>query len=455
MTGVGAASLGRRFALHLQASGLLSDVERPLVALSGGLDSVCLLHLLRFAVTPVAVEAAHFDHAMRPDSGADADWVRGLCTAWRVPLALGRAERPPRSEAAARDMRYAFLHEAAERIGAGAILTAHHADDQAETVLFRLARGTGLTGLAGIPARRGLIARPLLPFTRAELRAYAHACGLRWREDVSNRSLRFARNRIRHTVLPALESTRPGAARRIARLAERAAEAESAWQAVTRTAVADALVERFPSGYALARDRMLAYHPHVRARVIRHLLNELGSRPGRSGTRAAVEFISSGASGSGIEIAGGVRLEREFGRIVIRLRLDAVTVDRPLIIRAAAPGSGSFVAGGQRYVAQWAPTPRGAETRHTAAFDPSSLQFPLELRSWRPGDRIRLQYGRKKLKKLLQEQRIGRADRARAAILCDAGGSVLWVVGVARSVEARPAPGPSVFTLTVLHGESL
>src|SRR5690606_8586295 len=144
---------------------ILGVHQRVVVALSGGLDSVVLLHLLRFG-TARTVCAAHFDHAMRSDSGADALWVSGLCRAWGVPLAAARAEDPPRSEAAARELRYAFLHAAAERFAADALATAHHADDQAETVLFRLARGTGLAGLAGIPARRGIIARPLLAFTR-------------------------------------------------------------------------------------------------------------------------------------------------------------------------------------------------------------------------------------------------------------------------------------------------
>jgi tRNA(Ile)-lysidine synthase len=449
------ASLRLRFERHLRDTRLLGRARQLLVAFSGGLDSACLLHLLRFGGSRLRVHAAHYDHAMRAGSAADADWVRGLCRAWDVPLARGRAERAPRSEAAARDLRYAFLHDAAARTGADLILTAHHADDQAETVLFRMARGTGLAGLAGIAVRRGLIVRPLLPFTRAELLAYARACGLQWREDPSNRGLRFARNRIRLTLLPALESLRPGATRRIAALAERAAEAESAWRTVVRAAVGEAVLSRSPREFALARDRLLSYHPHVRARVMRHLLNELGSRPDRAGTRAAVEFISSGASGGGIELAGGVRLEREFDRILIRSRPAATPVDTPLVIRTTASGSGSFVAGGQRYLAQWTTEPRGAGAGHTAAFDPSSLQFPLELRAWQPGDRIRLPYGSKKLKKLLQERRVGHGGRARVPVLGDAAGRILWVVGVARSDEAPPPQGPPTFTVTVLDGEPL
>jgi tRNA(Ile)-lysidine synthase len=444
-----------RFVRHLERSGLLADVERPLVALSGGVDSVCLLHLLRFTpgLDHFELRAAHFDHAMRDGSAADADWVRGLCRAWAVPLELDRAGSAPRSEAEARARRYAFLRRAAEQTGADAILTAHHADDQAETLLFRLARGTGPAGLAGIRARRGRVVRPLLPFTRTEVLAYARACRIHWRDDPTNRSERYVRNRIRLVLLPLLETVRPGATRRLARLADHAAEAESAWSAVTRSALARALIGRSDSEFVLARERLLAYHPHIRGRVLRHLLNELGSRPGSAGTRAAVEFISSGASGGAIELPGGVRLVRDFDRLRVLLLDGQAPGGSALVIGSAEAGSGSFVAGGQSYQAQWAPEPRGAGVGLTAAFDLSSLVFPLELRGWRPGDRIRLGYGSKKLKKLWQERRVGRRDRARVPVLADAAGRVLWAAGLARSNDALPQREQPVFTLTVTDGE--
>ena len=142
-----------------------------LAAVSGGADSVVLLHLLRFAGDElgITVSAAHFDHAMRPGSAPDAEWVAGLCAAWGVPLVRRRADRALRSEAEAREARYAFLAGARGRVEADWIATAHHADDQAETVLFRALRGTGVAGLAGIApvdAARRLV-RPLLPFRRA------------------------------------------------------------------------------------------------------------------------------------------------------------------------------------------------------------------------------------------------------------------------------------------------
>jgi tRNA(Ile)-lysidine synthase len=442
------------FHAHLGESGLLAGERRLLIALSGGLDSVCLLHLLRFPRASFELHAAHFDHGMRADSARDADWVRGLCRAWNVPLAEQRSGRPPRSEAAAREQRYDFLHGAAVAAAADVILTAHHADDQAETVLFRLIRGTGVAGLAGIPARRGQVVRPLLPFPREALRGYAAAVGLRWREDRTNADPGYARNRLRHVVLPSLEAVRPGAARHIAALAQRAAESETAWRHVVEGALGDVLTARGEDAFALARERLLGYHPHVRARVLRHLLNELGCRPDRTGTRVAAEFISAGASGSRIDLAGRVRISREFDTIRLSREPRAHGgTDEPLRIRDARPGAGRFTAAGQRYEARWTLARQEPHAR-CAVFDLASLQFPLELRGARPGDRLRLTYGSKKLKKLFQEQRVGRGARAHVPVLCDAQGAVLWAVGVGRSVVAPPQAGEPVFTITVLDGDS-
>ncbi|HWK89351.1 MAG TPA: tRNA lysidine(34) synthetase TilS, partial [Longimicrobium sp.] len=214
-----------RFRRNLEALGLTGQGAHVLVAVSGGCDSVALLHLLRFAAGDGGprVTAVHFDHAMRPGSEGDARWVAGLCGAWGVPLVAARAEAAPRTEAEAREARYAFLLRAKAEAGATHLATAHHADDQAETVLFRVLRGTGIAGLAGIPAadERGVV-RPLLPFWRAEIRRYARAHGLRWRTDPTNRLLDLARNRIRHDLLPLLRTFNPAIEEALARTAAQA-----------------------------------------------------------------------------------------------------------------------------------------------------------------------------------------------------------------------------------------
>lgn len=445
------ARLDHAFHRHLLRSGLVPSGSTVLAAVSGGLDSVVLLDLLRAEAergTIGRVAVAHFDHRMRPASAADAAWVRGLCRAWDLPFEGGVADAVPRSEEEARDARYAFLFAAAERAGASRIAVAHHADDQAETVLFRLARGTGLGGLAGIPARRGHIIRPLLPFRRSRLEGHARARGLRHREDPTNVDPRYARNRIRLSVLPALEAAQPGATEALVRLAREAGHAESAWNHV-----ADDLLEslsiRVPDGsIQLAREGLLGYHPHIRARLLRRAFGRLGRVPGRAGTLAALAFITSGASGGAVELAGGLRLERQFDRLIIRRAGPEAEQDRPVVI--AEPGNGRGVAtiGGRSMRVEWTLGP-GSDG---VAFDPDALRFPLELRGWRPGDRIRLASGTKKLKKLFVEKRVPRPERSRRSVLAEENGVVLWVEGLARAAGREPVPATATFRIRFVDG---
>ncbi|MBI4545364.1 MAG: tRNA lysidine(34) synthetase TilS [Gemmatimonadetes bacterium] len=449
-----ATPLGARFPRHLRETGLIRAGQTVVVAVSGGMDSVVLLHLLHFRLGEqwaLRLVAAHLDHAMRDDSAADGRWVAGLCRAWGVPLVRARARRPPRSEAAARALRYRFLRTVALRRRAHRLATGHHADDQAETVLFRIIRGTGLRGLAGIPERRGRLVRPLLRFPRAQIAEYAAAAGLSWREDPTNVLVGYARNRLRHEVLPRLEAIQPGAARALVRLAEHARHAETAWDAVLDMLEPAVLLEAREGAIELARPVLLSYHAPVRARVLRRFLRRLHSVPDRAGTRAAVEFIRTGASGGQIQVAGGVTLEREFDRIRLRrrpLQPEPRAAERPLVIGEAGAGEGEAVIGGRGLAVRWSLAIPGGPGP-AEAFDPAALRFPLVVRAWRPGDRIRLAYGTKKLKKLFAERRTGRTQRALAPVLADAAGRVLWVVGVARSADAPPPPQGPALTIAV------
>jgi tRNA(Ile)-lysidine synthase len=449
-----ATRLGARFPAHLFDSGLIRPGQSVLVALSGGADSVVLLHLLcqLRQAWGLRLEAAHFDHRMRPGSEADARWVSGLCRALGVALELGVAEGALAGEAEARRARYRFLSEVARRRAVDRIATAHHADDQAETVLFRIARGTGLRGLGGIPPRRGRIVRPLLPFRRAEILSYAAAAHLRFREDPTNLSPSYARNRIRLEVLPRLEKVAPGAVRSLVRLSALAREEMAAWDAVLDELEGEVVVGRADGRIELARPRLLSYHPRVRIRLLRRMLEQLGSVPGRGGTEEVLEFITSGTSGSHIRVAGGVRIEREFDRLRLYRVVtgEAPAEARPLLIPAAGEGTGEAVIGGRRLTVRWTVGRDGAAME---AFDPAALRFPLELRGWRPGDRIALPYGSKKLKKLFVERRLGRAERARTPILAEVGGRVLWVVGVARAAVAEPGAAGPPFRITVMDAE--
>lgn len=205
-----------------QTYDMLPRDELILCALSGGGDSTALLHFLKSQGFRVA--AAHFDHHLRPTSGADAQLARALCRELDVPFYLGGSrvgELPGNTEANARHARYAFLEATAEEIGAARIATAHNANDNLETVLLHLTRGCGLQGLTGIQPRRGKLVRPMLHTTRSAIEDYLKEHALAYATDESNADTHYARNRLRHQVVPVLESLNPRVAEAAARMTDR------------------------------------------------------------------------------------------------------------------------------------------------------------------------------------------------------------------------------------------
>ena len=190
-----------------------------LVAVSGGRDSVCLLHYLAAMPRDFTVAAAHLNHGQRPTAGRDVDFVRQLCRELDVPLTVERADVPALArergvglEEAGRMARYDFFRRTADRLGAQRIATAHHAADQAETVVLNLVRGTGMQGLAGIPPVRGRIVRPLLETSREEIETYLEIHRLSHVEDETNRDTALRRNLLRREVMPRLAELHDGTA---------------------------------------------------------------------------------------------------------------------------------------------------------------------------------------------------------------------------------------------------
>jgi tRNA(Ile)-lysidine synthase len=470
---VSARPLAERVRDALRRLGVAAGGEAPLVvALSGGLDSCVLLHLLRFGATDAPpVVAAHFDHAMRPGSVADARWVTGLCRAWSVPLFTGCADAAPRSEDAARRARYAFLIRVHHEVGARAIVTAHHADDQAETVLFRALRGTGLAGLVGIPEERVAdsdaaprIVRPLLDAWREELVAYAAGVGLRWREDPTNEHLDHARNVIRHELLPLAEDgVASGARASLVRLGRLAARDEEAWVEVLATVLVGLDIRHeaqraspagppaAPERVSMERAAVLDLGEALRSRVLRHLVGAMGGALDEAATTRAVDFTASADSGRALDLGGGVVLRRELGRFV----LDAPAAgpkpdpDRPLTIPNAGPGSGAARVGGRDLRCSWlrgrVEGPRGS----TASLALARVAFPLVVRGREPGDRMTTSGGTKKLKQLLLEARIPSGQRDRVPVVADRSGRVLWVPGVGRASDVAATEDEEALTIGI------
>lgn len=469
-------TLTGRLHQQLQRSQALPPRERIVVAVSGGLDSVVLLDAL-VQLQPHwqwSLTVAHLEHDWRDES--EAMFVFRLATAYGLPCHLRRiAARPVAArrrrgyEEAARHERYRLLGDIAETVGATTVVTGHHRDDQAETVLYRLLRGTSPAGLQAILPVRPLapgstvrLVRPLLAMARTELEAEAQRRGLSWREDASNADPQFLRNRLRHTVLPLLEDARPGAARQLAQLAEWARRDEAYWHGLMEGLPAGWLQPEPDGGVSVGTNFLLDLPEPLCRRCLEHMLRQAGVADvtGRHLLDLA-DLLGHPQPGAACALPGGWMAVREYERLCL-VPPTAGTVP-------AAPASVTLTRGepalwpGGMFVAAWHPGPPAAWHRsgqHPAAATQQGRRQPLAATAWldaaqlpetvtlqvrarQPGDRVRpaAGVGTKKLQDLLTQAKVPRRWRDQWPVVCRADtGEVLWVTGLA--VAERYAATP-------------
>ena len=305
-----------------------------LVAVSGGADSVALLravmHLAARHPGPGRVVAAHFNHRLRATAADDEQFVRQLCAQLNVPLEVGAAARPGEvaAEAAARAARYAYLRTTTERLGARYVAVAHTADDQAETILHRIIRGTGLAGLAGIPCARPLgpaatLIRPLLNVSRAMVLEYLAALGQDYCRDESNLSPRYTRNRIRHELLPLLAGHyNPAVADALRRLGALAAEAQ---QLIESLAAEEAQRRLQPSGpYEIVLDcqELAAQRAHLVSELLMYAWKHKSFPQQRMQQqhwhRLTAAAMTEPATDERFQLPGPVDVQRHGSRLTLR-----------------------------------------------------------------------------------------------------------------------------------------
>jgi tRNA(Ile)-lysidine synthase len=409
---------------------LAGPADTVLVALSAGPDSTALvaaLAALRDRGEISRVCALHVDHGLRPGGAEDAACAAAACRRLRVPFESVRVKvRPGNVQAEARRARYAALREAAERMGATRIATGHTRTDQAETVLLRLLRGAGARGLAGVPPRRGRIVRPLIDRPRAEGIAYLERTALAWREDPTNATPRFARNRLRQAAWPALLALAPSAERALARAADLARSDDRALSARARAVAGPGATVELA---ALAAEPLA-----VRRRVVRRLWRAAGGSASRLAARhveAALALTRRRGPGR-LTLAGGLEARCRYGRLEIA----------PAPRRAAAPDPASVSAAGP---GRYPVPPLGVV--EIAARDEGAVPWPVSLRTRRPGDRFRPEGGRgtKKLKSWLIDRKVPREERD-ALLVVAAGPRVLAVPALDAVAEGL---GPSGAGLVV------
>jgi tRNA(Ile)-lysidine synthase len=417
----------------LGAPGAPPEGATVVAALSGGPDSVSLLDALVTASANgrLQVVAAHLDHHLRPSSGDDARFCRALCDRLGVRLHVGSADVRSRAqrdkgglEQAARQARYAFLRRVKDEEGATAIALAHTRDDQAETLLLRLLRGAGSRGLSAMRARAGDLWRPLLGMARDEVLSHLRARGLGFREDPSNSDAVHVRNRVRHELLPYLESrfnprVREALARSAALLAEEAAFIEG--QAETLVARAG---RRGGGEVVLPREALRTAPPAVARAAVRQVLEETGGR--RALAHGHVERVlalaaSAAPSGRRLPLTGGCEAAFSFGEVRLgRPRVAPAAYILPLSVPGAVD-----LPGGLTLTVRSARGPAVSKGESAVVAVPAG---PLEVRTRRPGDRVSADGRVVSLKRALIEHRVPAELRAGLPLLAS-GPHVLWFPG--------------------------
>ena len=314
------------------ASGdLLADGDAVAVALSGGADSVALAASLR-SIGRFALHLVHVHHGLRGEAAdADAAFVRELAWEWKLPFVLKRIDTPSLGrqwgvgvEEAARRGRYDALAEAAREAGAPAVAVAHHADDQVETVLHRIVRGTHLRGLGGMPVKRRLaegvsLVRPLLWARREQVEQYCRSQGLSWRTDHTNAQLDHTRNFIRHELLPLLrDRLNPRADEALLRLSSAAAEAEAALDDLSGRLLERACRKRLDDRIVLRVAPLRKAPPVLASLVFRSALSEL-SAPQQALTQERFADLLEVLAGRvpAIDLPGEIRVARQGQSICI------------------------------------------------------------------------------------------------------------------------------------------
>ena len=379
---------------------MISPGDTVICAVSGGADSMALLwgmYLLKEKLD-ITLEAAHFNHGLRgPESDRDEAFVRAVCSGYGITCHVGSGEVKPGKkglEAAARAARYAFFSTLS-----GKIATAHTADDNAETVLMHLVRGTGLKGLGGITPVNGNLIRPMLTLSREDVLEFLDSYHLSFVQDSSNETDAFLRNRLRHHVMPLLKQENPRLSQNLSVMAMELRNDEAALQAMA------AMTGRDVAALQQAE-------PAVRNRAIAAFLKESGVvEPEREHIALAQNLVFSDKPSATADFSGGVRISRNYNELAVAKKAQTLS-ERELVCPGVTevPEAGIRVCCGDGGV--WV-----------------KLQGKLVLRSRRSGDTIRLSGGTKTLKKLFIDRKIPAAERDLIPVLADDLG-VLAVYGI-------------------------
>ena len=420
-----------------------------MVCVSGGADSMCLLHMMRSLAGEIGftVAAAHFNHNLRgAESDGDQNLVSRTCAQWGIYLVTGSGDVAGESrrrgtgiEETARDLRYKFFDEAADALGASKIATAHTSDDNLETVLLRIARGTGLSGLCGIPPVRGRIIRPLLTTSRRQVEAYDQLNHVPFRDDSTNFEDECSRNRVRHHVIPRLRELNPALEESSVKMISLLREDE---------AYLDGLAVKFleeNAGHGSVPAGKLGGLPFpVASRCVRKLC------PGDLGldhVRAVLALALSGDPSARLSLPG-IQVWREYDRLFFgKFPGSAGFCETPL----PCPGVLELPEAGVRITTEEIASIGGIyKSLTTFLFKKDDICGKISVRPRRAGDSVRLSLnsGSKSLKRLFIDKKIPARLRASIPVICDEAGP-LAIPRIGCDVRVAPVPGDSVIKVKI------
>lgn len=429
---------------------LLAPGARVVAAVSGGSDSVALLHLLCLLRQSYHLEVicVHFNHQLRGvESDADEAFVRELAGSLDVPCETGSedvdgyaSDHHLSREEAARELRLRFLRMTAIRTGAACIATAHTRDDQAETVLFRLLKGTGLRGISGIAPRTGMFIHPLLAVSKEQLQDWLRAQGLVWREDASNADVRYERNFIRTSVIPLIESRFPAVKTAIGRTANIARATCELFERQTEQVtdnieILEAGDGKHPGALRLARAALASLPDPLLQYALEEVFATSGVGPSFERLTRSTQVIRNGRTGSRVTLDDRVTLEMGYQHVYVYGAAFTSRIREPQEIQTLPTTVDWF---GRRLdfeekTISDVPSDLRALGPKEAWFDLDRLQLPLTVRHARPGDCMTTFGGhRHKLQDLLVDAKVDRVLRARKPVVCDANG-IIWVPALDRS----------------------
>lgn len=431
----------------------LSPGDKVIAAVSGGKDSMALLHAVHALRERlhISVSAAHFNHGLRGEEARrDEDFVRDYCASAGIPLSVGHGDVAAYAnthglgtEDAARVLRYDFLRSLSPE---ARILTAHTAEDNLETVLMRLIRGSGLHGLAGIPPVRGNILRPMLGVTRQEIAAYLTEYQIPHVEDSTNGLDDCLRNRIRHHVLPLLEQENPALAVSVGQLCV-TLRMEDDYLSMQ----ANAALSRLSRDGHLDCAGLLTLPEALRYRVMALYLRPV-PQLGRVHLDAALSLGRTAFGSAEAHLPGGWQLRRVYGTLTLTPPEEETAPPEP-----ASPAPVNIAPGQSCFFGPWqvscrlGPAPEQPEPG-TLALDAAKAAMPLTLRVRRPGDTISLPGGTKKLSRLMMDEKIPARWRDSLPVLCS-GDAILAVLPLKTAALCRPEAGRDSILLSATRME--